>query len=87
MTDLAGGDPRRSRQVRRVLAALAASDDDLMREMSRALLSGEMTLRQVADSEVYGAALSRSFARFWSDYERLGPEERAALARRADGGE
>jgi hypothetical protein len=53
------------------------------RRRTAAVLGGEMTLRQVADSEVCGAALSRSFARFWSDYQEMSPEERAALASRA----
>ncbi|HTF11200.1 MAG TPA: hypothetical protein VK659_23800 [Asanoa sp.] len=84
LADLTDGDERRTRQLRRVLEALADSDNDLMREMSRAVLDGEMTLRQVADSEIYGAALSHSFVRFWSDYQQMTPEERTTLESRAD---
>ncbi|MEV4536252.1 hypothetical protein AB0J82_20905 [Asanoa sp. NPDC049518] len=79
LSDIAGGDPRRSRALRECLELLANSDNELLREMARTVLDGDMTLREIAASQVYGAELAGSFGTFWSHYEEMTPEERAAL--------
>ncbi|MEV4539312.1 hypothetical protein AB0J82_36620 [Asanoa sp. NPDC049518] len=79
LSDIAAGDPRRERLLRESLHRLADGDNELLREMARTVLDGDVTLREVAASQVYGTALAASFSTFWSAYERMTPEEQEAL--------
>jgi hypothetical protein len=80
LLDPAGGDPARARMLRENLARLADGPDLQLREMSRAVLRGELSLRSAALGDTYGAALGRAFAAFWAHYQELEPEEREELA-------
>jgi len=84
LSDIAGGDPRRAERLRQSLAHLAASDNELLREMARAVLDGDLGLREAAASQVYGKALAGSFSTFWSEYQELTPEEQTALRERGE---
>ncbi|GAA1843282.1 hypothetical protein [Asanoa iriomotensis] len=79
LSDIADGDPRRTRLLHACLERLADSENELLREMARTVLAGDVTLREVVSSQVYGDELARSFTRFWSEYQEMTPEERAAL--------
>ncbi|MBF5032426.1 hypothetical protein IRY44_21970 [Micromonospora sp. ANENR4] len=76
---ITGHDPKRSETLRQLLDQLARSKNPLLREMATAVRDGELTLRQAATSDTYGAELAAPFQTFWNAYEKMTPEERHAL--------
>jgi hypothetical protein len=79
LTDIAGGDLRRARLLRDHLTQLTHASDPRLREMAKAVLNGEVSLRQASRSETYSAAISDAFNTFWTTYQEMSPEERAEL--------
>lgn len=79
LTDIAGGDPRRAQVLRDCLTQFADGPESELRDMARAVLNGEIQLREAARSSTYGAAMGESFETFWARYRQLSPEERADL--------
>lgn len=79
-SDITGGDTRRGRVLEDNLNQLANGRDPLLREMAKAVLDGELRLRDATQSDTYGSALSEAFVTFWTKYEDMSPEERAELA-------
>ncbi|MFV2104640.1 hypothetical protein [Micromonospora sp. LOL_024] len=80
LADIAGDDPRRLHALRDSLHQLADSPHRELRELARAVLDGEITLRAAVLSSAYAPALGEAFDRFWSHYQQLTPEERQELA-------
>jgi hypothetical protein len=80
LIDLAGGDPARLRVLRDSLTTLADGPNQILREMSRGVLNGEMSLRNAADSDAYGRELGTAFDEFWIEYRAMTGEERDELA-------
>lgn len=80
LTDVAGGDSPREQVLRSHLAQLAAGNDATLREMARAVLAGELRLRDAALSDAYGPAFGDAFGTFWTHYRNLTPEERDQLS-------
>jgi hypothetical protein len=80
LLDPAGEDPARARMLRESLVRLADGPDVQLREMSRAVLEGELSLRSAALGDTYGEALGRAFTVFWAHYQELEPEEREEIA-------
>jgi hypothetical protein len=81
--DIAAGDEGRARALREILVQLEGSSHAELREMARAVLDGELTLREAALSDAYGPALGQAFGAFWTRYCEMSPEERTHLASRA----
>ncbi|WP_422744952.1 hypothetical protein ACN27B_11975 [Micromonospora sp. WMMD754] len=79
ITDIASNDPRRMKALRDSLDRLADSPQPELREMARAVLNGNITLRTAALTSAYGPALSDAFGTFWTYYSQLAPEERQQL--------
>ena len=79
LADVAADDPRRLRALRDSLDRLADGPRPELREMARAVLDGEITLRSAALGSTYGPALGDAFDDFWTHYRQLGPDERQAL--------
>ncbi|MEU1237854.1 hypothetical protein ABZ399_27130 [Micromonospora aurantiaca] len=79
LDDITGHDPKRSQTLRQLLDQLTRSKNPLLREMATAVQDGELTLRQAATSDTYGAELTAPFQTFWNAYEKMTPEEREAL--------
>ncbi|AVT40279.1 hypothetical protein [Plantactinospora sp. BB1] len=80
--DLTGGDVGRSKALQENLSRLAKESDGLLREMAKAVLAGELTLRDAASNDVYGAELIDRSRDFWTTYKEMSPEEQADLAAR-----
>ncbi|MCM0674456.1 hypothetical protein NCC78_07110 [Micromonospora phytophila] len=79
LADIAGDDPRRLRALRESLDRLADSPQSELREMARAVLNGEITLRTATLGSAYGPALGDAFDGFWTHYSQLTPDERREL--------
>ncbi|RAO23113.1 hypothetical protein [Micromonospora noduli] len=79
LSDIASDDPRRLRSLHDSLDRLANSPQPELREMARAVLDGEITLRTAALSGAYAPALGAAFDGFWTYYRQLTPEERSSL--------
>jgi hypothetical protein len=75
--DVAGQDPARAVVLSLSLRRLATgASGELLAEMAQAVLSGQVSLRQAAASQVYGDAFAKGFSRFWARYERMTESER-----------
>ncbi|MFE9959256.1 hypothetical protein [Micromonospora sp. NPDC005299] len=81
--DITGGDEKRGQALRQVLGQLARSNNPLLREMATAVQEGQLTLRQAASSNTYGAELTAPFHTFWNAYQEMTSEERDGLAARS----
>ncbi|GAB3331289.1 hypothetical protein RMN56_19515 [Micromonospora halotolerans] len=79
IADIANDDPRRIKALRGSLDRLANSQQPELREMARAVLNGDITLRTAGLTSAYGPALSDAFGSFWTYYRQLDPEERQQL--------
>lgn len=79
LDDVAGGDPHRLRALRDSLSQLADSPKRELRELARAVLTGEIDLRTAALSSAYAPALSDAFDTFWTHYSKLSSGERSEL--------
>ncbi|SCE99171.1 hypothetical protein [Micromonospora chokoriensis] len=79
LSDITNGDPRRLRGLRDNLDRLANSPQPELREMARAVLDGELTLRTAALSSAYAPALGDAFNEFWTYYSQLSPHGRSEL--------
>jgi hypothetical protein len=71
--DVAGRDSRRVHGLRCALEVLARGPDGPLRELARAVLKGELSLRDAALSDVYGERLGAAFDAFWTRYRVLAP--------------
>ncbi|MEK8109273.1 hypothetical protein NKG94_40415 [Micromonospora sp. M12] len=79
LSDIAGGDPSRLRGLHDSLNRLADSPQPELREMARAVLDGDITLRTAVLSGAYAPALTDAFNGFWTHYSQLSSEERSEL--------
>ncbi|RAO40488.1 hypothetical protein GAR06_06234 [Micromonospora saelicesensis] len=79
LSDIADGDPRRLRGLHDSLNRLTDSPEPELREMARAVLHSEITLRTAALSGAYAPALGDAFNAFWTYYSQLSSEERSEL--------
>lgn len=85
LDEIAGNDPHRLKALRDSLNQLADSPQQELRELTRAVLTGEVALRTAALSSAYAPALSNAFDAFWTHYSNLSPDERRELEASAYG--
>jgi hypothetical protein len=77
--EIAGDDPRKAKLLRASLEKLADGPDDLLKEMARGVLGGDLDLREAATSQVYGDQLGVAFDKFSAYYTDLDQHERDQL--------
>lgn len=84
LLDIASGNPRLAAFLHQALNHMADGNNDLLREMSNAVLHDGASLRGLAASETYGAALGDAFGRAWEERESLAEEHRGREAEATD---
>ncbi|MFI7606881.1 hypothetical protein ACIBTV_17305 [Micromonospora sp. NPDC049366] len=77
--DIAGGDERRARELHDALLRLADGKNPLLREMSEAVINGELALRDAVASDTYASQFAEPFKAFWSQYQELTEADRDQL--------